>query len=65
MNYIGGGDMSDKHKDMTWDELKKEISKTSWFMQQVSKLSQSELEIVSGIITGMNIQKSSNNINSA
>lgn len=53
------------NKGMTWEELKKEISKTSWFMQQVSKLSQSELEIVSGIITGMNIQKSSNNINSA
>lgn len=51
--------MSKKHKGMTWDELKKEITKTSWFMQQVSKLSQSELEIVSGIVTGMNIQKSS------
>ncbi|WP_279000875.1 hypothetical protein [Thomasclavelia cocleata] len=57
--------MVDKHKDMTWEELKKEISKTSWFIQQVSKLSQSELEIVSGIVTGMNIQKSLNNINSA
>lgn len=53
------------NKELTWEELKKEISKTSWFMQQISKLSQSELEIVSGIITGMNIQKSSNNINSA
>ncbi len=54
--------MSDKHKGLTWEELKKEISKTSWFMQQVSKLSQSELEIVSGIVTGMNIQKLSNSV---
>lgn len=54
--------MSDKHKELTWEELKKEISKTSWFMQQVSKLSQSELEIVSGIVTGLNMQKLSNSV---
>lgn len=52
--------MSEKHKEMTWDDLKKEISKASFFMQQVSKLSQNELEIVSGIVTGMTIKKSSN-----
>lgn len=54
--------MSDKHKELTWEELKKEISKTSWFMQQVSKLSQSELEIVSGIVIGLNMQKLSNSV---
>ena len=58
VNYVGGESMSDKHKGLTWEELKKEISKTSWFMQQVSKLSQSELEIVSGIVTGMNMSNS-------
>lgn len=50
--------MCKEHKEMTWDELKREISKTSWFMQQVSKLNQSELRIVSGIVIGMNIRKS-------
>ena len=53
------------NKGLTWEELKKEISKTSWFMQQISKLNDSELEIINAIVTGMNIQKSSNNINSA
>lgn len=62
VNYVGGDFMSDKHKELTWEELKKEISKTSWFMQQVSKLSQSELEIVSGIVTGLNMQKLSNSV---
>lgn len=50
--------MCKEHKEMTWDELKKEISKTSWLMQQVSKLNQNELEIVGAIVTGMNIRKS-------
>ena len=49
--------MCKEHKEMTWDELKREIPKISWLMQQVGKLNQSELEIVSGIVTGMNIKK--------
>lgn len=53
-----------KHKYMTWEELKKEIEKTSYFVKQVSKLNDNELEIINAIVTGMNIQKSLSNVDS-
>lgn len=50
--------------NFTGKELKKEIEKTSYFVKQVSKLNDNELEIINAIVTGMNIQKSLSNVDS-